>query len=439
MIEHNNYNYDIIINGEKFFTIYNIHMYDKDYTEEINEFFYKIKIDIFNELVKKQLFLDVINSLIKIYKNNFDFLISTYFKFYIKYINKGEIEEIEEIKKLLLVNLLFDVIIKFDEIKIINSSQNEADLKDFFVKFKILFNYDINNNLLCKLNHRNLYGMRSTRYDFELNTGYIHSHLPRSYDFTDFENFCLGTGPISLVLIELSNNIKPFNIIKFKGFLYQIKSYLEWESLEGGPYIKITDRNNIHSQIVNKFCFNIDVYSAHVFLIKKLFALFTKTLIYNNLINITLKKNFTKDINDIIIEMSLEKELEFIKIIKDDNFLSKYLNEKELEIFKSFNEYLFAIKRNNIYYKTSLLNINLSIDNELNNKYLFDFKDEKVNSKILELESKNLDSIEVLNPNIKKRLLLIIKNIILKNERKTNNEKSQNYRIKSYKDTSIYI
>lgn len=434
------YNYDIIINSEKIITIYNIHKFNKNYSEEYNDNIYNVKVSALKELTEKQLFLDVIDSLVKIYKNNFDFVVSQNFKDTIYGLENNTETEKQNLKKNLLYEIFFDVIIKFDEIIITNYKQHNADLKDFFIKFTMVFSCVDKNQLSCRLFNSHLYGRRSTMYDFELITGYVHSHLSRDYIFGDFNRFCLGSGPISLVLIDLSNKATPFNVIKFKGFLYQIKSYLAWESIEGGPYIKMIERNNIHNDFIGKnakcFC-KLNTYYSHSDIentqIKQLCSKFVKLLISNELINITLKKNLKKDINEIDVEMSLEKELEFVNFLKNNEIIhlpiNVVVNTKELD--------LFAIKRNNEYYKPDLQN-KLTYNRTLDNKELFEFKGEMIKSKIISSESIKVESIVVLNPYFKKKLLSTIKNIILKNER-NNIEQNKNYRIREYENTSIYI
>lgn len=438
------YNYDIIINSEKIITIYNIHNFNKNYSEEYNDNIYNVKVSALKELTEKQLFLDVIDSLVKIYKNNFDFVVSQNFKDTIYGLeNNTEIEK-QNLKKTLLYEIFFNVIIKFDEIIITNYKQHNADLKDFFIKFTMVFSCVDKNQLSCRLFNSDLYGRRSTMYDFELITGYVHSHLPRSYNFGDFNRFCLGSGPINLVLIDLSNSKTSFNIIKFKGFLYQIKSYLAWESIEGTPYIKMIERNNIGDINVEEniqcFCTSDLNYNYHynynsekIETIKQLSSKFIKLLIDNGFINIVLKKNFEKDINEIDIELSFEKELEFIDLIKND----KIIRISSTTIIDIEHLKIFAIKKNNKYYKIESQN-RLMSNESLNNKELFEFKGEMIKSKIISSESIKVEFIVVLNPYFKKKLLSTIKNIILKNER-NNIEQNKNYRIREYENTSIYI
>lgn len=440
------YNYDIIIDGEKMFTIYNIHLFNDKYSKKHNDLCYKLKSEILDELTTDNIFKNILFSLIKIYKNNFDLQTSIDFSNKCIFINDNEdIENIENIdikflndfKNLTLLRYLqLSVIIKFDEIIIKNSLNNEGLLKDIYVKFDLNFT-KINDGYNCNLNDISLKGLRSTRYNYELESNYIHSHLPLSNQFEDFTNFCIGTGPLALVMIELKR--KDFNIIKFKGFLYQIKSYLEWESIEGGPYIRLSNRNNSHNSqyYLNTYCFyynyRISDYSIYCSYNHSHYSFNTiennKEVLLNELIkyvNINLNNNAIKDINNIDLKISLENEKKLVQFIENlDNSFFGTIDKN----------YLLAVKKNNEYYKYNLSNIINNSDKE--NKFLLNFKEKKIYSKILNNDNNN-KPVLLLNPYFKEKLLSIIKNKIIKNER-TRKCKIENYRVKEYKDTSIYI
>lgn len=127
----------------------------------------------------------------------------------------------------------FIVIIKFDEFTITNSKEQFHVIKNMFVK--LLFDED------CKLT--SISGCRNSFSTIELNAGYMHSHLSSVGIFNsttnrilEFSSFCLGTGALKQLEMILSSD---FNDVTFRLFLYQLEVYLSWESLEGGPYMKI--------------------------------------------------------------------------------------------------------------------------------------------------------------------------------------------------------
>lgn len=88
-----------------------------------------------------------------------------------------------------------------------------------------------------------LFGTRSTLTPVEYKCGYEHSHLPctnpasmaKDIKLTYF-NFCLGEGEICQVFQMLETG---FNPDIFTMLLYQIDNYVRWESLDGGPHIKM--------------------------------------------------------------------------------------------------------------------------------------------------------------------------------------------------------
>lgn len=75
----------------------------------------------------------------------------------------------------------------------------------------------------------------------EYSNGYAHSHL-LSINFTnyklEYKGFCLGSGEIRFLFSKLSSE---FNSQTYKMILFHLKGYLEWESLEGVPYVKLED------------------------------------------------------------------------------------------------------------------------------------------------------------------------------------------------------
>jgi hypothetical protein len=72
----------------------------------------------------------------------------------------------------------------------------------------------------------------------EKRSGYKHSHLSSgsSSDY-QFSLFCLGSSSsIAFSLTELSIN---FTLERFELFLYELSAYVKYESLEGGPFIRM--------------------------------------------------------------------------------------------------------------------------------------------------------------------------------------------------------
>ena len=138
-----------------------------------------------------------------------------------------------------------EIKILFPYIKIRNSSNQEHDITDILVSISFLINHEL------KWIFDRFQGTRLSCTSFEYYSQY---HLPiNNYNTACFNDFCLGTSFLRTDFSEF--NLKGFSnnesdIIKWEAIVFGIKSYLEWESSEGTPYIKLTNVTNrvIHNQ-----------------------------------------------------------------------------------------------------------------------------------------------------------------------------------------------
>lgn len=84
-----------------------------------------------------------------------------------------------------------------------------------------------------------IYGIRGTSTYEEFSSGYSHSHLSPSYKGR-WSSFCVGSDtPIQRTLSGLV--VDRWHEDNFLSLLLQINGFVRWESLAGGPHIKITD------------------------------------------------------------------------------------------------------------------------------------------------------------------------------------------------------
>lgn len=126
---------------------------------------------------------------------------------------------------------LVNIYIHFPLITIENSKGNKREIHDLYVKMQF--------NLNFKLTDQGILGAVASYKKDALNGNYRHSHLP-SQRFNEFSYFCLGSGtPMSMMVQRL--HADPFDENKFKLFLYNIREFVKWESLEGGPHIHISE------------------------------------------------------------------------------------------------------------------------------------------------------------------------------------------------------
>lgn len=82
-------------------------------------------------------------------------------------------------------------------------------------------------------------GRRAVFTPQELFGSYSHSHLSGGSRLDSFNSFCLGSGPINSTLLRIYENAT-VDKEDFMLLIAQIKVFLGWESLSGGPYNNIS-------------------------------------------------------------------------------------------------------------------------------------------------------------------------------------------------------
>jgi len=129
------------------------------------------------------------------------------------------------------------IIIYFPKVEISNSEGRKHKIYDIYVKFT----FDDN----CALKRKPGF-MRSTYTPEEFNINYAHSHISTSY-VSSLKNrgilwgeACFGGGTtINSLLTQWQCNSHKLYIEQWMQVLITIDIFLEWESLEGGPYVKM--------------------------------------------------------------------------------------------------------------------------------------------------------------------------------------------------------
>lgn len=135
----------------------------------------------------------------------------------------------------------FAIIIRFPEITVTNSNKAKVVMNDFFYAIQLAMS---GSEIIIE----RTMGERMTYSYLHAVSSYKFSHLSGGGDLTTnprFCHFCYGDGDIPLLVTKF-NNVAPRDMGIFRLFLFNIESYLSWESLEGGPYIRISQ---IHNQI----------------------------------------------------------------------------------------------------------------------------------------------------------------------------------------------
>lgn len=118
------------------------------------------------------------------------------------------------------------VVIRFPELEIRNEKGEHRILKELYVALNIADSRLIGTFLV----HRTTY----TQAEFF--SGYMHSHV-HPFSFTQWNTPCLGTGPISNTIASLAVS-GDANLWML--FLEELRMFLETESIEGVPYIKMS-------------------------------------------------------------------------------------------------------------------------------------------------------------------------------------------------------
>lgn len=126
------------------------------------------------------------------------------------------------------------VTILFPEIKLTNRDNLQHVIKDLYLQ--IIFPI-FNPNFLVKLK-----GTRATVNKNEFVQHYKHSHLPSGRDYETFNNFCLGNSEMSGCLQSEFITTEKSRIYQF---LFTLQNYLEYESIEGVPYIRMEKCQNL--------------------------------------------------------------------------------------------------------------------------------------------------------------------------------------------------
>lgn len=261
----------------------------------------------------------------------------------------------------MLTHIYFNVIIHFPEIKIKNRDNLEHTIKDLYVK--VCFPLG-NTNALVKLE-----GLRTTFSRIEIGKGYIHSHLSSGVS-VDFKTFCLGSSEMSgCFQREFISKNKP----DIYQFLFTLQNYLEYESIEGVPYIRMENCQNLSG----------------------------------------LRSVSSYEINDLIK----------IKPPLVVNNQLKITNKEEIEEFFVNKTDILCTKIDNKYYSLSTNRLEETIEWLEDKKFIF--KNQLINFKI-DNHAKQSNPKKYPHPYITERVIAYWQNRILKTYIRSNNIREQN-------------
>lgn len=254
------------------------------------------------------------------------------------------------------------ITIHFPEITIVNSEKGSHNIKDLWVR--LTFKHGT-------LTLSEIIGCRTTVTVSEYKSEYRHSHLCKSR-YSDFSNFCLGSSHFAVLFQELASQ---FDIDNFEFFLWQLDSYVRWESLEGVPYIKIT---------------NIKKHTGSLILLND-------TQLYNEWIK--------------FITAYKELPLTFTKRLSDGLFS---VNEDKIEsMLLPITSYKCKSDTHGNYYSNgSSVTNSLDIPDYFTNSGLFSFKGTFINSKIINDIVEEDTSKEYTHPEVKRYVINMFKEVV---------------------------
>lgn len=136
--------------------------------------------------------------------------------------------------------------IHFPEIVLSNSIEERHTIKDMYVRIGL-------SSVGLSSGDVTFTGLRSTLTTAEYNSGYCHSHLPTSCTSGVFANFCTGSSFFTSIILNCKSTQSEEC---WYLMLVSLERYLEWESLEGGPHVRIRDIKSGN----NRSSYNLESY-----------------------------------------------------------------------------------------------------------------------------------------------------------------------------------
>lgn len=288
-----------------------------------------------SQLTDLPYYKDLVESLDMFYPNRWDFKPASEYKFKDNPYDKDYV-----------------LMIYFPDINITNSQGHSHDIKDLYITLKF-------DDKGCK---GHFFGTRSTRTELELRSSYTHSHLGNNSRIGYLNRFCTGTGEINLCIANL---ISEFSSIRFKAFLAILKPYLEWESLEGGPYIRISNISD------KKVIYDTEYTGWDL--------RYFSEMVENNLDKLSIYTN-----EEGIFDIQTEDIENLFDVETIDSRMVVY---KDVE---TLNYYSLQNSNSN----------NVEVDKDV----LFIFKDQPIFAKIIEKKVNKDNLIKTIHPNVTKRI-----------------------------------
>lgn len=129
----------------------------------------------------------------------------------------------------------FNVYIHFPEIEITNSQDGKHIIRDLYVNINVTIYLDLLGSKEDGMGEIRLFGRRRTHTLKEIESHYVHSHLPSGSHY--WADFCTGYSAFRSLMDEVMFSLSEE---AWTSLILSIPNYIKWESLEGGPHIPMS-------------------------------------------------------------------------------------------------------------------------------------------------------------------------------------------------------
>lgn len=132
-----------------------------------------------------------------------------------------------------------DILVYWPKVTVSNESGKSTDIRELYAQIRV--------NAEGRIPYEHCgFRLNRTRYNVDEwisgynGRGYMHSHIPciPKHDLTEFQQPCLGSGPINNTIMELKGD---FDETEWMLFCQELSMYVTVESLRGGPYMRLEE------------------------------------------------------------------------------------------------------------------------------------------------------------------------------------------------------
>lgn len=122
------------------------------------------------------------------------------------------------------------ILVRFPEVTITNEYDQSIDIWELYARVELGYNGKM----------LGYFTLNRAEYNTaQLNSNYMHSHVSDIpiWDFSSFQDPCLGEGPIRDTILTLRT--EDFDELRWQLFCFELSKYVQVESIGGGPYHRL--------------------------------------------------------------------------------------------------------------------------------------------------------------------------------------------------------